>query len=248
VSDETMRPAGGDELPAIDEVLAAALTAQGEAGLRALDLLQDARLLLDGGLLRRSAEVAESCLRGAADALLSLPGAPEAVGLKDAAAALLDAIDNRPGFGPFGVPAAAPGGDAAADPDRMAVGQTGGAGRARAAGTQPAAVPRPSAASPAAAFAGGSDGNGAGAEEQLRLRQAADVLRGQLKRPGGYHRARAAGIAERLMSVRLGAAQEEALSVWGEVYGKTSGTLHGGIADPARAAALYRKLLAAARV
>jgi hypothetical protein len=27
----------------------------------------------------------------------------------------------------------------------------------------------------------------------------AEVLRGQLKRPGGYHRARAAGIAERLM-------------------------------------------------
>ncbi|MFI9359360.1 hypothetical protein ACIGXU_37175, partial [Streptomyces lydicus] len=31
------------------------------------------------------------------------------------------------------------------------------------------------------------------------------------------------------------------------MYGRTSGTLHGGVADPARAAALYRQLLAAAR-
>ncbi|MFC5959278.1 hypothetical protein ACFP51_34125 [Streptomyces pratens] len=46
-----------------DEVLAAALTAQGESGLRALDLLQDARRILTGHLLRRPAEVAESCLR-----------------------------------------------------------------------------------------------------------------------------------------------------------------------------------------
>ncbi|MEV5383010.1 hypothetical protein [Streptomyces sp. NPDC052721] len=89
--------------------------------------------------------------------------------------------------------------------------------------------------------------SGAGTEGRLRLREAAEVLRGQLKRPGGWHQARAAGIAERLMGVPLGAAQEEALSVWGEVYGMASGTLHGGIADPARAAALYRGLLAAAR-
>ncbi|MEV7427718.1 hypothetical protein [Streptomyces sp. NPDC091212] len=34
--------------------------------------------------------------------------------------------------------------------------------------------------------------------------------------------------------------------VWGEVYGKTSGTLHGGVVGPARATALYRQLLAAA--
>ncbi|GAA2484311.1 hypothetical protein GCM10010276_22460 [Streptomyces longisporus] len=39
------------------------LAAQGEAGLRALDLLQDVRRILVGGLLRRSAEVAEPCLR-----------------------------------------------------------------------------------------------------------------------------------------------------------------------------------------
>lgn len=48
-------------------------------------------------VLRRSAGGAESCLRGAADALPSLPVTPEAVGLKDAAVALLDAIDARPG-------------------------------------------------------------------------------------------------------------------------------------------------------
>ncbi|MFK4120154.1 hypothetical protein [Streptomyces longwoodensis] len=41
------------------------------------------------------------------------------------------------------------------------------------------------------------------------------MLRGQLARPGGYHPGRAAGIAERLMGVKLGAAQEEALGVWG---------------------------------
>ncbi|MFG2359708.1 hypothetical protein [Streptomyces sp. NPDC048521] len=242
MSDETMRSAGGDELPVVDEVLAAALAAQGEAGLRALDLLQDARRILVGGLLRRSAEVAESCLRGAADALLSLPGAPEAVGLKDAAAALLDAIDARPspGSGLSGGPSAAPGDEPVAAPDRPAPAeQTGVAGRIPAAGPpQPAPVPRQAAAPPAATSAGGAGMNGDVAEEQLRLRRAAEVLRGQLKRPGGYHRARAAGIAQRLMGVPLGAAQEEALGVWGEVYGKTSGTLHGGVADPARAAAL----------
>ncbi|MFF8786710.1 hypothetical protein [Streptomyces sp. NPDC015125] len=217
----------------------------------ALDLLQDARRILTGGLLRRSAEVAESCLRGAADALLSLPGAPEAVGLKDAAAALLDAIDVRPGpgSGPSGGPAAAPAGELVAGPRRpVPAGESGVAGCAPAAWPlQPAAVPRQSAAPLAATSAGGAGMNGDGGEEQLRLRQAAEVLRGQLTRPGGYHRARAAGIAERLMGVPLGAAQEEALGVWGEVYGKTSGTLHGGVAAPARAAGLYRQLLAAAR-
>ncbi|MFF4055462.1 hypothetical protein ACFYZ8_06270 [Streptomyces sp. NPDC001668] len=88
--------------------------------------------------------------------------------------------------------------------------------------------------------------NGADTEGWGPLRQAADVLRGQLKQPGGYHRARAAGIAERLMGVKLGAAQEEVLGVWGEVYGKALGTLHGGVADPARAVALCWQLLAAA--
>lgn len=69
----------------------------------------------------------------------------------------------------------------------------------------------------------------------------------ELARPGGFHRTRARGIAERLMGVTLGAAQDEALHVWGAVYGQTSHTLHGGAADPARAARLYAEVLAAAR-
>ncbi|NEB07209.1 hypothetical protein, partial [Streptomyces sp. SID13726] len=92
-----MRPAAVDGLSVVDEVLAAALTAQGVAGARALDLLEDARRILAGDFLRRPAEVAESCLRGAADALLGLPGAPVVVGLKSAAAALLEAVDTLPG-------------------------------------------------------------------------------------------------------------------------------------------------------
>ncbi|WP_141658570.1 hypothetical protein [Streptomyces mutabilis] len=96
-----MPPAGGElpaaQLPVVDEVLAAALTAQGTAGVRALGLLRDARRVLDGIGLERPAEVAESCLRGAADALLSLPGAPDAVGLKSAAKDLLAAVDTLPG-------------------------------------------------------------------------------------------------------------------------------------------------------
>ncbi|MFN1193199.1 hypothetical protein ACK03K_33590 [[Kitasatospora] papulosa] len=82
-------PTGEDELPDVDEVLARALTAEGEAGVRALGLLRDARRVLDGIGLERPGEVAEACLRGAADALLSLPGAPSrGVGLKTAAAGL----------------------------------------------------------------------------------------------------------------------------------------------------------------
>jgi hypothetical protein len=49
------------------------------------------------------------------------------------------------------------------------------------------------------------------------------------------------------MGVTLGSAQVEALKVWGRVYGATSGTLHGAGADRARAAELYRQVLAAAR-
>jgi hypothetical protein len=49
------------------------------------------------------------------------------------------------------------------------------------------------------------------------------------------------------MGVPLGAFREEALDVCPALYGKASGTPHGGVADPARAAALYRQLLAAAR-
>ncbi|MFD3537712.1 hypothetical protein [Streptomyces sp. NPDC058664] len=49
------------------------------------------------------------------------------------------------------------------------------------------------------------------------------------------------------MGVKLGAAQEEALGVWGNVYGKTSGTLHGVAAEAGRTAGLYTEVLAAAR-
>lgn len=201
------------ELPVVDEVLAEALTAQGAPGVRALGLLRDARRILADTGLERPAEVAESCLRGAADALLSLPGVQVAVGLKPAATALLDAVDAFPD-----PPATPPADEPATDtPD-----------------TPDGPVPAGEAAT-------------AGAEEWARVREAAEVLRGQLQRPGGYHRARAAGIAERLMGVVLGSAQERALDVWGEVYGKTSGTLHGGAADPDRAAALYAEVLASAR-
>jgi hypothetical protein len=189
-----MMPSAGGQLPAthlpvVDDILAAALTAQGAAGVRALGLLRDAHRVLAGTGLERPAEVAESCLRGAADALLSLPGAPDVVGLRSAAKDLLAAVD---------------------------------------------AFPDPSAAVPPDAAVD-------------RVRETAEVLRGQLASPGGFHRARAAGIAERLMGVALGRYHEQALAGWGEVYARTSGTLHGGEADPAGAAAVYREVLLLAR-
>ncbi|MEO3978966.1 hypothetical protein [Streptomyces sp. CAU 1734] len=216
-----MPPAGGElpaaHLPVVDEVLAAALRAQGAAGVRALGLLRDAHRVLAGSGLERPAEVAESCLRGAADALLSLPGAPDAVGLKSAAKDLLAAVDALPD-----PPATAPPTDEPA-----------------AAGGPPGGAPAPRQAADAAPADPGAG--------LVRVRAAAEVLRGQLARPGGFHRARAAGIAGRLMGVELGGAQERALDGWGEVYGRTSGTLHGGEADPAGAAAVYREVLALAR-
>lgn len=83
----------------VDEVLAAALGAQGEDGVRALGLLRDARRILSGaGGLERPGEIVEACVRSAVDALLKLPGAPKnPVGLKSAAKDLLAAVD---GFGP----------------------------------------------------------------------------------------------------------------------------------------------------
>lgn len=48
-----MPSAGGDGQPVADEVLAAALTAQGEPGVRALGLLEDARGILTGDFLQR---------------------------------------------------------------------------------------------------------------------------------------------------------------------------------------------------
>nr|WP_258404872.1 hypothetical protein [Streptomyces sp. F12] len=211
-----MPPAGGElpsvQLPVVDEVLAAALTAQGAGGVRALGLLRDARRVLAGTYLERPAEVAESCLRGAADALLSLPGAPDAVGLKSAAKDLLAAVDTLP------------------DPPAAAVPPAG----------EPAAGGPPEGSPAAERAADTSAGLG-------RLRGAAEVLRGQLTRPGGFHRARAAGIAERLMGVALGSYHEQALAGWGEVYARTSGTLHGGEADLAGAAGVYREVLLLAR-
>ncbi|MFJ4932128.1 hypothetical protein [Streptomyces sp. NPDC088736] len=194
------------KLPVVDDVLAAALCAQGAAGVRALGLLRDARRILAGSGLERPAEVAESCLRGAADALLSLPGAPDAVGLKSAAKGLLAAVDTL-----LGPP--------------VAGGPPGGA---------PATAVDTTPTDTSAAVLG-------------QVRAAAEVLRGQLSSPGGFHRARAAGIAGRLMGVALGGYHEQALAGWGEVYGRTSGTLHGGEADPAGAADVYREVLVLAR-
>ncbi|MFF4661381.1 hypothetical protein [Streptomyces sp. NPDC001381] len=77
----------------MDEVLADALTAQGEAGVRALGLLRDAHRVLTGTDFVRPAEVAAACVRSVADALLGLPGAPVTVGLKPAAQGLLAAVD-----------------------------------------------------------------------------------------------------------------------------------------------------------
>ncbi|MFF8992615.1 hypothetical protein ACF09H_22300 [Streptomyces sp. NPDC014983] len=195
-------PTGGQpaplELPQPDDMLAAALEAQGEPGVRALGLLQDARRVLTGAGLVRPAEVAAACVRSAADTLLKLPGAPDSVGLQAAAQDLLDAVDAlRP-------PAAA----SDFDP------------------------PRPPEATgwvwePVAA--------------------AAEVLRGELERPGGYHRGRARGVIEHLTGQRLGAAQEQALDVWGVVYGLASGILHGRPAGPDDAVLLYTELLHAAR-
>lgn len=48
-----------------------------------------------------------------------------------------------------------------------------------------------------------------------RVREAAEVLRTELVKPGRYHQGRARAVIERLTGVRLGAAQETALDVWG---------------------------------
>ncbi|WP_225828802.1 hypothetical protein [Streptomyces naphthomycinicus] len=49
------------------------------------------------------------------------------------------------------------------------------------------------------------------------------------------------------MGVAPGSYHEQALHRWGEAYGRTSGTLHGGEADPAGAAGVYREVLLLAR-
>ncbi len=59
-----------------------------------------------------------------------------------------------------------------------------------------------------------------------RVTAAAEVLRGELEHPGGYHRGRARGIVERLTGVTLGGVQEKVLDVWEG--------LHVGVRHPAR--------------
>jgi hypothetical protein len=73
MSDE-VAPVGASVLPEVDDVLADALTAQGEAGVRALGLLRDAHWVLTGEGFVRPAEVAAACVRSAADALLGSSG------------------------------------------------------------------------------------------------------------------------------------------------------------------------------
>lgn len=79
---------------------------------------------------------------------------------------------------------------------------------ARAAGTAPA----PSADESLEAPADGVSADPAAGAVQ-RVQEAAEVLRGHLKWPGGFHWPRAAGIAVRLTWMALGGAQERALDV-----------------------------------
>ncbi|MFJ8677308.1 hypothetical protein [Streptomyces sp. NPDC093589] len=58
VNDEA-EPSAGEVVPEADGVLAAALVAQGEAGVWALGLLRDVRRVLSGAGLEQPAEVAE---------------------------------------------------------------------------------------------------------------------------------------------------------------------------------------------
>ncbi|MFJ8902960.1 hypothetical protein [Streptomyces sp. NPDC102370] len=238
MSDE-VAPVGASVLPEVDDVLAGALTAQGEAGVRALGLLRDAHRVLAGGGFVRPAEVAAACVRSAADALLGLPGAPVTVGLKPAAQGLLAAVD-----------AAASPIAGALEPDESAEAAPSAGDAAPA---DPSDGPAVDAGSAGAATADdGADGGPSGASAEARaawgrVTAAAGVLRDELVKPGRYHQARARGIVERQMGVELGAAQETALDVWGAVYGVASGILHGRAAHDGEAAVLYADILAAAR-
>ncbi|WP_432158559.1 hypothetical protein [Streptomyces sp. bgisy153] len=219
MSDE-LPPLGVDALPVVDEVLADALSAQGEPGVRALGLLRDAHRVLAGSGFVRPAEVAAACVRSAADALLGLPGAPVTVGLQAAAEGVLAAVD------------------AARPPAAEASGPDG-----------PVVSAGPSDAE-AAEVAGGLSGSPAEAGEAVgweRVWAAAEVLRDELDRPGHYHQARARGVVERLLGVTLGEAQDAALDVWGTIYGVASGILHGRSAGPGEAVVLYTDILGAAR-
>ncbi|MFE0356447.1 hypothetical protein ACFW2K_38805 [Streptomyces nigra] len=247
MSDE-VAPAGASVLPEVDDVLADALRAQGEAGVRALGLLQDAHRVLTGAEFVRPAEVAAACVRSAADALLGLPGAPVTVGLKPAAEGLLAAVDaaappTAEVSGPDEPADATPPADEASPPTTEA---SAPHGPTMPTGPAPSACEASPSDGPTAEAGPAGDTAGVGAAWE-RVTAAADVLRAELNRPGRYHQARARGIVERLMNVELGAAQERALDVWGTVYGVASGILHGRAAHPGEAAVLYADILGAAR-
>ncbi|MCX4550395.1 hypothetical protein [Streptomyces sp. NBC_01500] len=95
MSNETP-PTGAGQLPEVDEDLAKALIARGASGVRALGMLRDAYRVLTGTLMERPDEVAAACVRSAADALLSLPGAPDPPDLRRAGKDLLAAVDAFP--------------------------------------------------------------------------------------------------------------------------------------------------------
>ncbi|UGQ11073.1 hypothetical protein LO772_30400 [Yinghuangia sp. ASG 101] len=95
MSNETPPTCAG-ELPEVDEDLAKSLTARGASGVRALGMLRDAYRVLTGTTMERPDEVAAACVRSAADALLSLPGAPDPPELRHAAKNLLAAVDTFP--------------------------------------------------------------------------------------------------------------------------------------------------------
>ncbi|MEU6541228.1 hypothetical protein [Streptomyces sp. NPDC047000] len=188
MSDATQSADGGGEcgVQPVDEALVASLREQGEGGARALGLLSDAYRMLTDDRYEQPGEIAESCVRGAVDALLKLPGGGTPRGLKSTARDLLKAVDAyRP--------------DSRRDPQQAL----------------------------------------------QRMRQAADELRVELDMPGGYHRRRAKGVAERVMDQRLGAAQGNALDAWGKLYAVTSNVVHGSASQ--QAAARYRQVVRLAR-
>ncbi|MFE2424422.1 hypothetical protein [Streptomyces hokutonensis] len=61
------------------------------------------------------------------------------------------------------------------------------------------------------------DGQSGAAGE--RVREAAEVLRTELVKPGRYHQGQPRAVIERLTGVTLGAVQETTLDVWGAAYG-----------------------------
>ncbi|MDP9616411.1 hypothetical protein ACFV4E_15700 [Streptomyces hygroscopicus] len=197
--------------------------AQGEPGVRALGLLREAMRALTGAGFARSAEVAAACVRSAADALLGLPRAPQAVGLKPAAQDLLATVDAFRTPGPCRPARRLP------QSPTLDSRPPGGALRAPPNTDSDASQGPPATVGPA--------------WERVA---AAEVLRDELERPGGYHRGLARSIAERLTGITLGATQETALDVCRTGYGLASGILHGRAAGPDDAVTLSTELLCSA--